>query len=173
MSEAPKRRPGSAGSLGEVSDIAIWRNTPASVSAKTTSANADYDGRGHRRGEPVPLYGADPQQAADDEFLHAHPVYADVEIRSTKLTGSLFVVDASQDAIAAALGSTPGQLSDPNDRSICQRITSELFAAGVQALRLPSARANSSGSIVIVERSAALELLREEEIVYRTITVTA
>jgi hypothetical protein len=151
-------------------DKDIWRNTPRGRRALEISAKASYDGRGHRKGEPAPLYGGYPQPVVDDEFLHTHPFRSGTEIRSTRLTGHLLAVDGTQDAIAVALGTTVAQLSNPDDRSICQRITRELFAEGFQALWLPSARAITPGAIVIIEHSAALELLREEDVLYRTIT---
>jgi hypothetical protein len=156
--------------LGATVDIDFWRNTLRGRQAKLLAAVATYDGRGHRRGEPVPLYGANPRLAADDEFLHAHPLYSGLKIRSTRLTGRLLMVDGTQDAVADVLETTVEQLSDPNDQSVCQRVAAELFGQGVHVLQILSSRARSRGSVLIVERSAALELLREDEIVYRTIT---
>jgi hypothetical protein len=90
-----------------------------------------------------------------------------VEIRTTILTGSLLVVDGTDDDFVAKFEATAAQLSDPKDWSICQRVIRELFVAGFQAVRLDSARFDDS--IVIVEHFAALRLFQEGEITYRTI----
>lgn len=164
--------PAQIAALGAVLDIDFWRNTRRDWPAKDTAAVASYDGRGHRAGEPVPVYGANPRLAADDEFLYAHPIYSGMEIRSTKLTGRLWIVDGTQEAVAATLEATVAQLSDPQDRSVCQRVTHELFRQGAHAFKVRSARARTHGDVLIVERSAARELLKEEEIVYRTIVNT-
>ncbi len=155
--------------LGDIVDVCLWRNTRKGMPAKRLATMADYPSRGYRPGEPTALHAAETQSAADKEFLHAHSVYAGVEIRTTTLAGRLLLVDGTRDAIATALGTTPSQLSHPSDYSACQRVASELFAQGVQALRILSARSRSGDSVVIVERAAALALLQEVEIVYRVI----
>jgi hypothetical protein len=154
--------------LGATVYVELWRNTPRNRAAKQLFARASYGARGNTAGERAHLNAGDTQPVADEEFLHTYPAYSGVEIRSTLLTGRVLMVDSAQEAVAAVLGVTAAQLSDPNDWSICQRVVRDLFAHGFQALRLPSARAD--GSIVIVEHSAALRLLREQQIVYRTIT---
>jgi hypothetical protein len=147
----------------------FWRNTRSGRPAKELSPTASYGARGTAPGEPTNLSAADSQFVADAEFLHAHPAYAGVEIRTTVLTGHLLVADGTDDDVVAEFEATAAQLSDPNDWSICQRVVRQLFAGGFQAVRLRSARSN--GTIVIVEHWAALHLLQEEEITHRTISV--
>jgi RES domain len=152
---------------GVPQNVELWRNTSRGASAKALSASASYPGRGHRPGDRAPLYGGESLAVADDEFLHAHPAYAGVEIRSTRLIGDLLVLDGTKGIDVNGDRIAPSELADPADRSTCQQVAQELFAQGYQALRLLSSRARRAGTIVIVEYQAALDLLEEVEVLYR------
>jgi hypothetical protein len=151
----------------EAVDLEIYRNTPRPKKALETDEVATHAARGHQVGEPTPVYTGCSQPTADAEFRHAHPALVGCEIRSTVLVGRLLLIDATQEAIAEALETSVAALERPNDWSACQRLTREAFAQGAQAVKLRSVRNRPHGANVIVERSAALELLRESKTFYR------
>lgn len=158
----------SIGGLAEALDLRLFRDTPAPRLALATAEVALGDGRGHRRRGPTPIYGSEARSTADAEFLYHHPYFSGSTIRCTELLGRLLVIDVTQEAVAMALGISVEDLVRDEDWLPCQRLTSEIFAQGVQALRLPSAR-EASGTNVIVERSAGMTHLSEGEIAYRVI----
>jgi len=156
------------GNLAKAVDLQLFRNTLAPRAALITAEIALGDGRGHRQGQPTPIYGSENRSTADAEFLYHHPYFSGSTIRSTEIVGRLLVVDVTQEAVALALGVRIEDLGRDGDWLPCQRLTSEIFAQGAQALRLPSAR-HAGGTNLIVERSAGMTCLSEGEIAYRVI----
>lgn len=156
----------SFGSFGEVVPVSLSRVTVASRPALEIAAVATYDGRGHRIGEPVPLYASEDWETARAEFLFHHPALEGVLVRCTTLTGRLLVVDVIQTDAATAAGTTVKALTaDPPTE--CQRFTAEAFAKGAEAVRLPSARREEDGVNLVVQRAAALASLSEAAVEYR------
>lgn len=111
------------------SRLVVYRNTPFGEDAwKAVGTSAGYEGRFHRRGEPLPLYASDSAYAAlrELELQTASPLEPQREVlrrvTAVALVAGSRILIADHAETLEATGLTLDRVYDPDDYSACHQL---------------------------------------------------